>query len=97
MRKITKRVVGAFARGIVDRVDNTESTGTQLWLFGKLIAEWRGTDLWVTTAGYDTNTTRDRLNGIPGVQVYHRKRGILFLNGQPWDGDWIEVDRSADS
>ena len=44
----------------------------------------------ITTAGWNTVTTRERLNGIPGVSV-HQSKHVLHLNDEPWDGAWTEV------
>ena len=49
-----------------------------------------GNRLQITTAGWNTVTTRERLNGLPNVSVIQRK-GKLYLNGKEWDGEWIEV------
>ena len=64
--------------------------GEALFLHANKIAEFRADGLWITTAGWDTNTTRERLNGLHGVSVYRRK-GELFLNGKAWDGEWTNV------
>lgn len=45
----------------------------------------------VTTAGWNTTTTRDRLNCLPGVRVCVRK-GKLHLNDKPWGGEWTNVE-----
>lgn len=42
-------------------------------------------ELTITTAGWPTYTTKDRLNGLPDVDVYTHKKE-LHLNGSPWDG-----------
>lgn len=77
----------------------------ELVLFGNTIARrWEvavavnGSNAWteVTTAGWDTVTTRERLNGIPGVRV-NRVKGDLFLNGEPWHGAWTQVTPPADA
>lgn len=52
------------------------------------VGAWR--DLQVCDGGWTTVTTKDRLNGIPGVSVYQRK-GAWFLNGVEWDGSWTPV------
>lgn len=44
----------------------------------------------VSVAGYQTKTTLSRLNALPGVSVV-KKKGQLYLNGEPWDGDWGSV------
>lgn len=41
----------------------------------------------VTNAGYFTNTTKARLNGLPGVSVVQRNF-TWYLNGVEWDGSW---------
>lgn len=67
-----------------------------LTLFGNAIARYTAGDttlrsLEITTAGWNTTTTRDRLNCLPDVRVGTRK-GELYLNGKPWDGEWTNVE-----
>lgn len=97
MRKITKLAIDAFMNAEKFNKDNTvvrvEENVTVLELFGNPIA-YRYNDpektLTITTAGWDTVTTRERLNGIPGVSVY-KKGGVLHLNGKVWNGDFADV------
>lgn len=42
--------------------------------------------MWVSSAGWPSNTTKERLNGLPGVKV-HQKNYNWYLNDQPWDGN----------
>lgn len=42
--------------------------------------------------GYQTRTTKERLNGIPDVSV-HQKKGQWYLNGYAWDGSWAFVGK----
>jgi hypothetical protein len=72
---------------------------TELRLHGNTIARrWEvavavdGSNAWteITTAGWNTVTTRERLNGIPGVAV-HQSKHVLHLNDEPWHGAWAEV------
>jgi hypothetical protein len=44
----------------------------------------------VSNAGWASNTTKERLNGIPGVRV-HQKNWNWFLNGVEWDGSWKRI------
>jgi hypothetical protein len=88
MRKITEQVVGAFERRQRKVVGNTETDGTSLWLFGNKIAEYREGGIWITNAGWNSVTTKERLNGIYGVYIT-QKKGEWFLNGHRWDGEWI--------
>lgn len=60
-------------------------------LHGNLIAR-RGANgmIQVSNAGWFSNTTKERLNGIPGVSVCQRK-GVWYLNGKEWNGEWVTV------
>lgn len=91
MRKITKEIVAAFMNHECKRIGNSKTGGEFLYLHDNIIAchEPDGT-ISITTAGWNTPTTRERLNGLPGVRVNVR-RGQLYLNDRPWDGSWTEV------
>lgn len=91
MRKITREIIAAFMSHECKRIGNSKTGGEFLYLHDNPIAchEPDGT-ISITTAGWNTPTTRERLNGLPGVRVYVR-RGQLYLNDRPWDGSWIEV------
>ena len=90
MRKITKEIVAAFMNHEKKQIGNSITNGTVLYLHGIEIAVHVKGGIEVTTAGWNTQTTRERLNGIPGVRVNVRQ-GQLYLNGRPWDGSWTEV------
>ena len=95
MRQITRQAIDAFQRGQYFSSGNTmvEVEGNvNLYLHNNLIASWNpilGT-LRVTSAGWPTMTTKERLNGLPGVHI-QQKAGQWFLNGSKWDGTMIEV------
>ncbi len=91
MRKVTERAVQAFLSHRAATVDNTHTDGQALYLFGNKIAEHSPQGIRVTLAGWNTPTTRERLNGLPGVRV-HTKAGQAYLNGKPWNGQWTAVD-----
>lgn len=65
MRKETRKIAEAFARGQAAKAARTETDGRTVWLHGNRI-EQREDDgsVWVTLAGCCTATTRERLNGI---------------------------------
>lgn len=89
MRKITKEIVAAFMNHEAKRIGNSHTDGTTLYLHGNAIARHRADGgVNVTTAGWNTVTTRERLNGIPDVHVFVRN-GQLYLNHYKWDGDWV--------
>lgn len=89
MRKITQQVIGAFynkqnfSKGN-DKVEHDEESGiTKLMLHGHTIAELRPNGLFVTSCGYESNTTKERLNGLKGVRI-HQSNFVWYLNGEKW-------------
>lgn len=72
MRQITRDMLKAFMERRTWQRDNTCVAGDRIYLHGNLIAERRESGLWITLAGWPTRTTRDRLNALPGVNVYQR-------------------------
>jgi hypothetical protein len=97
MKKITAQAVDAFMNARPFKKDNTEVSThfniTILSLFGNEIAYRNNDDsntLSVCARGWLTNTTKDRLNGIPGVNI-HQKDFQWYLNGEAWDGQLIDV------
>jgi hypothetical protein len=97
MRTITKEAVKNFLNAVEFKKDNTKvevlPNVTILKLFNNPIA-YKYNDpkqtLSITTCGWITNTTKERLNGIPGVNL-STKKGVLYLNGSVWDGELINV------
>ena len=66
---------------------------------GKIHYDWNGPyyedyHYSIDSCGYMTHTTKERLNGIPGIQVVQRK-GVWYLNGKEWDGSRISVYRNT--
>lgn len=97
MRKVTQEACRAFMCGYKFNGGNTQVLCTvngnyEMYLHGNMIARRNGNmnTFEITLAGWETVTTRDRLNGLPGVSVCQRK-GEQFLNGKPWNGEWITV------
>ena len=95
MRKITKEAVSKFLSREPFKKSNMEVDQCygqfRLKLHGNTIAvlDELGV-LSVSNAGWASNTTKERLNGIPGVRV-HQKNWNWFLNGQEWDGGWKRI------
>lgn len=90
MKKITAEITRAFLARKVKESGNSRTDGTALFLFGNKIAEWRPDGLWISNAGWKSNTTKERLNALPGVSI-HQKDFAWFLNGKKWDGGWTFV------
>lgn len=105
MRKITQDAIQAFLSGDEFSRDNTRVevrpfqgdsvlNSVILVLHGNPIARYiknRGVaTLQVCDGNHQTRTTKERLNGLPGVRV-HQKAGQWYLNGVAWDGYWTHV------
>ena len=97
MKKITKEAVNNFLNAEKYKNSNTEiivlPNVTMLKLYETIIA-YRYNDpertLIIKTGGHNTATTKERLNGIPKVNISTRK-GIFYLNGREWDGTEIQI------
>lgn len=96
MRKITEESIDAFLNNRRFKKKNTEvyigEFNTLLILFGNTIAyrDNLSGNMEITTCGWNSATTRERLNGIPSVHIKSLKKQ-LYLNGQQWDGKLIRI------
>lgn len=96
MRKITQQAISAFTNKRAFRSGNTEvriNENTELILHGHVIAKYiEGEGLFINLCGWNTNTTRERLNGLPCVRL-NTKQGQVYLNGDPIDSNgWVKVE-----
>ena len=95
MRKITKEAVSKFLSREPFRKSNMsveESYGLyKLKLHGNTIAtiDELGV-LSVSNAGWASNTTKERLNGLPNVRI-NQKKFQWYLNGNEWNGEWTRI------
>lgn len=94
MKQITQESVQAFLSHKPFKKANMQvlvlETKTKLLLHGNTIAVLEGSKLSITNAGWESNTTKERLNALPRVSIYQRNFQ-WYLNGQAWNGGWIEV------
>jgi len=103
MRKITQQAVEAFEAGRAFKSGNTQvrvcptssffpgsPSVVFLELHGNVIAQRRIMDgrVLITSAGWETRTTKERLNGLRGVSI-RQQDWNWYLNGKAWDGSWI--------
>jgi hypothetical protein len=93
--KVTPEIAEAFELGINKGVGNSmvvtePAAGCFLYLHGELIAKRVKGKTSITTAGYGTITTKERLNGLNGVYI-QVKKSQWYLNGKEWDGSWQEI------
>lgn len=89
-QKGTGRIKKAFEQGKSLKAGNTETDGQTIWLYGHAIIK-RDPDGLVrwSLAGYNTMTTRQRVNQIVNAGV-HQVKGKPVLNGQIIDpSDWF--------
>jgi hypothetical protein len=96
MRKITNEAVSAF----LDRKPFKKSNMKvqldfggvwKLKLHGNTIASIDEMNmLSISNAGWESNTTKERLNGLPNVRI-NQKKFQWYLNGNEWNGEWTRV------
>ena len=80
MRKITRMACQAFENGRDFQLSNTIVKNDKMYLWGNRIAFKQDGKLYVSMCGYNTNTTRERLNGLSGVWATS-KNFTPYING----------------
>lgn len=95
MRQITQEACNAFENGQNYKKSNTkvyvlDDVHREMILHGNLIAFSNSNGIFISNAGYKTNTTKERLNGLTGVHI-QQKDFVWYLNGEAWNGDWIRI------
>lgn len=95
-RKITAEMIKNFIDKVPFKKSNTEvvreGTVVYLKLFNNKIAALESNGkMWISNAGWDGNTTKERLNGLPGVHIRQIK-GLWYLNDLQWDGSPKYID-----
>lgn len=91
MRKITEQIKSAFIAGKSKTVANTRTDGQSVWLHGNKIIEKRPDGIFASLAGWNTPTTRERVNGITGASFYQRNHLVYFNGTEISHSDWIKV------
>lgn len=90
MRKVTQQIKQAFEQRQAKSIGNTMTDGKTVWLHGFPIVK-RDPDGLVrwSLAGWNTPTTRERVNGIANAGV-HQVNFKPVLNGQEiHPSDWF--------
>lgn len=92
--RTTDNAIRAFNNGYKFTQGNTsvrvEDTRVSLYLHGNRIAYRQDCQLFISTCGWQTKTTKERLNGLPGVYIY-QKKGQWYLNDRAWNGEEVNV------
>lgn len=97
-RQITYDIVRAFNNSYDLKRSNSEvivdnEGWTNMYLFDNMIAKKnKEGELYITNAGWMSNTTKERLNGLSGVSIQQKKHK-WYLNGEEWDGSWKLIGR----
>ena len=98
MRQITIDAIRAFNNNYKFKRSNTEvrifgydTNVTQLILHGNIIAYKDNTGTYISTCGWHTVTTKERLNGLHGVHIEQRNY-IWYLNGIEWNGEKVKLE-----
>ncbi|MAJ24658.1 MAG: hypothetical protein CMP36_04020 [Rickettsiales bacterium] len=92
MRKVTQQIKKAFENRQAKTVGNTHTDGNTVWLHGNAIVkrDASGFVIW-SLAGWNTPTTRERVNGIVNAGV-HQVNFEPVLNGHKiHPSDWFAV------
>lgn len=97
MRTITENAIEKFLNAETFKSSNTTvevlPNVTILKLFGNAIAyQYNDPEktLSITNCGWNSATTKERLNAIPNVHIV-QKKGVWFLNDVEWDGELIDI------
>lgn len=97
MRIVTQNAVACFRNGGNAKFSNTEVVTengvSKMYLFGNLIATLEhnvGGVMKITNAGWRSNTTKERLNGLPNVRI-NQSKGEWYLNGELWNGQLKQI------
>ena len=94
-RKITNESVDKFLSRETFKKSNMEVDQCygqyRLKLHGNTIAVLDEFNmLSISNAGWESNTTKERLNGLPNVRI-HQRKFVWYLNGVEWNGEWTRV------
>ena len=97
MRKITEQAINALYAAKPFKNGNTEirvlPNVTVMLLHGNEIAYLYNDPektLSITNCGWESTVTKERLNGLNGVDIY-QLNFKWYLNGNEWDGELIDV------
>lgn len=105
MRKITEETCRAFHYNREIKMSNTsvkkDGSDIKFYLHGNLIAIKSATgSLKISNAGWQSNTTKERLNGIlsyeyPASRIFQKNHQWYItgveVDAMKWDGRWVYV------
>jgi hypothetical protein len=97
MRTITQKAVNAFLNAQKFKLSNTkvkvlENVTILLYQDNPIAYLYNDPQrtLSIQNCGWFSNTTKERLNGLPNVKI-SQKNFVWYLNGKEWNGNLIDV------
>jgi hypothetical protein len=97
MRDITQKAVNAFLNAQKFKLSNTkvevlENVTILLYQDNPIAYLYNDPErtLSIQNCGWFSNTTKERLNGLPNVKI-SQKNFVWYLNGKEWNGNLIDV------
>jgi len=99
MREITTQAYNAFKEKKHFTLSNTKvrivDGNPHLYLFDNLIVKEIDGEIFINNGGYNSNTTRERLN--PFTNRIRKKGDNLIINEKlDWDGEWLNITQFND-
>lgn len=96
MRKESIEITKAFIAGKSLKKARTTTDGQAIYLHGNKIAEKRQDGIYVTLAGWNTSTTRERVNTlikiINGEGYFSQKKFKPYFNNNPClENEWYKI------
>jgi hypothetical protein len=86
-----EKVVLSFWRRLEKKEKHDFTDGDAYYYRGNKIAWFDSEDLWVSDAGWKTNTTKERLSKIGCI--LKQLKGEWFLKGKNWDGSPVNYTK----
>jgi hypothetical protein len=97
MRTITQKAVNALLNAQKFKLSNTEVKvldNVSILLYQNNPIAYLYNDpertLSIQNCGWFSNTTKERLNGLPNVKI-SQKNFVWYLNGKEWNGNLIDI------
>ena len=81
MKKITRQSAISFLNRKSFKKSNMVCDGNSLYLYNNKIAEHRNDGIYISNAGWDTKTTKERLNAL-GASIYQKNFTWYWKDGE---------------
>ena len=96
MTNTARKTIEAFLNREQLKINNTETNGSDLYLFGNRIAYHKDNDIIISMCGYNTVTTKDRLNELLDKLNHGRIRTKNYVSYYVEDNTSFEIDPSKE-